>query len=98
MYVGQCGVPLENLCPPRHEPFNQQKKKKCFPSVSMSVGQCGVTLENHCPVSVPGVKPGWEGTGRIRPTTVQRPEVLEGSLAALNYIVSCISVLILILT
>ena len=30
-------------------PLDRQKKKKCFPSLSMSVGQCGVTLENHCP-------------------------------------------------
>ena len=49
MSVGQSGVSLENLCPPRHKPLHQQKKKKCFPSLSMSVGQCGVTLENHCP-------------------------------------------------
>ena len=49
MSVGQSGVSLENLCPPRHKPLHQQKKKKCFSSFSMSVGQCGVTLENHCP-------------------------------------------------
>ena len=32
MYVGQCGVPLEYLCPPRYKPLDQQKKKKCFSS------------------------------------------------------------------
>ena len=31
MHVGQCGVPLENLCPPRHEPLHKQKKKNSFP-------------------------------------------------------------------
>ena len=46
MSVGECGVSLENHCPPRQEPVHKQKKN-CFSTFFMSVGQCGVTLENH---------------------------------------------------
>ena len=49
MSVGECGVSLENHCPPRQEPVHKQKKKNCFSTFSMVLGQCGVPLENLCP-------------------------------------------------
>ena len=70
---------------------------KCYKNFLLAILALKLSLLVLAGVSVPGVKPGWEGTGRIRPTTVQRPEVLEESLAALNYIVSCVSVSMLIL-
>ena len=48
MSVGECGVSLENHCPPRQEPVHKQKKN-CFSTFVMSLGQCCVSLENLCP-------------------------------------------------